>query len=104
MEDFKSALGFEKLAYKIFNDKFGPQDPRTQDSGLWLSQITERAVLAAKNAAKGGSASDSKSLGNSFASKSEFADAASKQSSTDRALKSHNGIIDRSDIGSVRCF
>lgn len=59
--ELKEALKVERDAYRIFNEKFGPEDQRTKESEQWLSQLTTNAVALAK-LAKGQVAREAKRL------------------------------------------
>ncbi|KAJ2614702.1 Intracellular distribution of mitochondria [Coemansia sp. RSA 1365] len=46
--EFKEAVQVERQAHRFFKDSFGDQDPRTQETGDWLSELTLNAVRTAK--------------------------------------------------------
>ncbi|KAJ2802575.1 Intracellular distribution of mitochondria, partial [Coemansia guatemalensis] len=46
--DFKEAVQVERQAHRFFNNSFGEQDPRTQETADWLSELTLNAVRTAK--------------------------------------------------------
>ncbi|KAF2069696.1 hypothetical protein CYY_008982 [Polysphondylium violaceum] len=48
MNDFKESIEQEKKAYHIFEKELGPEHQRTQDSGAFLSSLTQTAVQIVK--------------------------------------------------------
>ncbi|KAJ2080480.1 Intracellular distribution of mitochondria [Coemansia sp. RSA 988] len=46
--EFKEAVQVERQAHRFFNNSFGEQDPRTQETAEWLSELTLNAVRTAK--------------------------------------------------------
>jgi len=50
--EYKEGLQYERLAYGIYSKKLGTEDIRTKESSLWLSQLTQNAVITEKTKKK----------------------------------------------------
>lgn len=48
MKDFRKALQHERRCYDIFNELFGENDRKTQESNNFLRKFTEKAVQIEK--------------------------------------------------------